>query len=216
MRSTVNILLIEDHPLYRNALTPVIRQLAQTVNISEAACITDAFTIIERQPRFDLVLLDLTLPDAMGLKALLPVCQLLPDVPVVIISANENRNLMVHAFNAGAKGYIPKSADSSVIKSALMLVLSGEVYIPSIALDSLSSGLSLLEEEAGTSLTGRQEEVLQSLAQGYSNKQIGNILNIAETTVRVHVSDIIHLLHAHNRTDAVVKAQQLGLVNSVH
>jgi len=215
MDGTANILLIDDHPLYRDALRSVIHQLARTVNIFEAACIKDAFRLIDEQPEFDLVLLDLNLPDGGGLKSLLPVSQLLPDTPIVVVSACENHNLVIHLLNAGARGYIPKSADSEVIKNALLLVLSGETYIPSVALDSLSRP-AVVEFDADTALTRRQDEVLQLLARGYSNKQIARALNIAETTVRAHVSDILHHLHAHNRTDAVFRAQQLGLLEAVN
>ncbi len=215
MDGTANILLIDDHPLYRDALRPVIRQLAQRVNIFEASCIADAFRLIDEQPELDLVLLDLNLPDGGGLKSLLPVSQLLSDTPIVVISASENHNLVIHLLNAGARGYIPKSADSEVIKNALLLVLSGEIYIPSVALGCLSRP-AVMEFDADMALTRRQDEVLQLLAKGYSNKQIARTLNIAETTVRAHVSDILHHLQAHNRTDAVVIAQQLGLLEAVN
>jgi len=215
MDKAINILLIDDHPLYREALRPVIHQLATQVCLFEAASIMEAFRLIEEQTTFDLVLLDLALPDGGGLKSLLPVSQLLPDTPIVVISANENHNLVVHLLNAGARGYIPKSAGSEVVKNALLLVLSGETYVPSIVLDRLSRSTERTLD-SDVALTQRQEEVLRYLAMGFSNKQIANVLNIAETTVRAHVSDIMHHLHARNRTDAVVKAQQLGLLEVVN
>ncbi len=213
MDKAVNILLVDDHPLFRDALRPVLHQLAPRVCVFEAACLAEAFRLIEEQAGLDLVLLDLALPDGGGLKSLLPVLQLLPETPVVVISASENHHLVVHLLNAGARGYIPKSADSEVMKNALSLVLSGETYVPSLALDGLSLPARMFEGEVA--LTRRQEEVLQYLAMGFSNKQIANTLNIAETTVRAHVSDIMQHLHAHNRTDAVLKAQQLGLLDPV-
>ncbi len=211
MKSIINILLIDDHPLYRKALEPVIHTLAEVVNLFEAASISQAIALIENQAPFSLVLLDLTLPDSDGLQSLIPICQLLPDTPVVIISACENRQMIINALKAGARGYIPKSADSAIIENALALVLNGEIYIPSAMLDG-ASDLTLIEQGEVTALTGRQGEVLKLLAQGYSNKQIGRTLEIAETTVRVHVSDILQQLHVHNRTGAVIKAQQLGLL----
>lgn len=212
MERTLNILLIDDHPLYRNALQPVIHTLAEAVNLFEASSISEAMNLVEKQTPFNLVLLDLTLPDSNGLQSLVPICQLLPDTPVVIISASENRQLIINALHAGARGYIPKSANSAVIKNALALVLNGETYIPSAMLEDYSGPEALDRYEVST-LTERQKEVLRLLAQGYSNKQIGRILKIAETTVRVHVSDIIQQLHVQNRTSAVIKAQQLGLLD---
>jgi len=214
MEQTINVLLIDDHPLYRRALAPVICKLAEAVNLFEADSVSEAMELIGRQLSFDLVLLDLTLPDSTGMRSLLPICQLLPDTPVVIISASDNRQLIVNALNAGARGYIPKSADSTVIENALALVLGGETYLPSTTLADLTDPAS---REAGevVTLTERQEDVLRLLAQGYSNKQIGQALEIAETTVRAHVSDIIQQLHVQNRTGAVIRAQQLGLLDPV-
>ncbi|HHJ14730.1 MAG TPA: response regulator transcription factor [Gammaproteobacteria bacterium] len=212
MERMLNILLIEDHPLYRNALQSVISTLAEAVNLFEASNISEALGIIEKRAPFNLVLLDLTLPDSNGLQGLLPICQLLPDTPVVIISASANRQLIINALHAGARGYIPKSASSAIIESALGLVLNGETYIPSAMLEN-DPGLEAPDQYGNSTLTGRQKEVLGLLARGYSNKQIAKILEIAETTVRVHVSDIIQQLHVQNRTSAVIKAQQLGLLD---
>ncbi len=213
MISSIHVLLIDDHPLYRAALKPIIQQLAHSVQIIEAASMAEAFKIIDQNINFDLVLLDLTLPDASGLKTLIPICQLLKDIPIVIISAIEDRKLIAHAINGCASGYIPKSASKSEIKNALTLVLSGSVYIPSVVLD-VSSANPQQEEVQPVSLTKRQNEVILLLAQGLANKQIASHLNIAETTVRVHVSDILHLLNAKNRTEAVIIAQQNGLLDS--
>lgn len=214
MLDSIDVLIIDDHPLYRSALKPIILELAHKVNIAEATCIAEAFSIIEQKIEFDLVLLDLNLPDSSGLKSLFPICQLLKTTPVVVISANENKKLIAHAINGCASGYIPKSASNNDIKNALTLVLSGSIYIPSLVLD-FENNHNQPQINDNISLTNRQSEVLILLAQGLTNKQIANKLLIAETTVRVHVSDIIHLLNANNRTDAVIRAQHSGLLDSV-
>lgn len=213
MESDLNVLLIDDHPLFRKALIAIINELVQSVIVHEASTVREAFSIIDQKHSLNLVLLDLNLPDANGLKTLLPICQLLDDTPIVVISANENLKLIVHALNSCAKGYIPKSSDSTEIRNALALVLNGGVFIPPIVLDLITR--TPMPDSSNTSLTKRQDEVLQLLARGLSNKQISHTLGIAETTVRVHVSDIIQLFNAHNRTDAVIQAQQLGFVNSL-
>ena len=212
MLSSIHVLLIDDHPLYRTALKPIILELAQSVDISEAASLAEAFKTIDQLSNFDLVLLDLTLPDASGLKALIPICQLLKDTPIVVISANKNRKLIAQAIKVCASGYIPKSASNNDIKNALTLVLSGGIYIPPLVLD-FDSTTQQQDETRQISLTKRQGEVLLLLAKGLTNKQIASHLKIAETTVRVHVSDIIHLLNANNRTDAVIRAQRFGLLD---
>jgi len=213
MDGEIGVLLVEDHPLYRKALRPVVENLGRPVKVKEASSILEALQAVEENDRLDLVLLDLALPDGNGLKALLPLVQALPEVPVVVVSASESRELVIQVLNAGARGFIPKSADSRVMENALMLVLNGETYVPSIALEGPGEEVSLPGSgETDVRLTPRQDEVLQLLAKGYSNKQIARDLDIAETTVRAHVSDILHHLKAHNRTDAVVKAQQLGLL----
>ena len=210
MERTLNILLVEDDPLCRSALTSILAPLASRVNIAEAGGVTEAWTLIESNTEFDVVLYDWCLPDGGRLHGFIALSQLLPRVPIVVISAREEPEAIRNALSAGAKGYIPKSANGGVIRAAVTLVLGGEQYVPSIALNKLASTSVVGSHDV--KLTARQNDVLHLMAKGYANKQIGRALKIADTTVRVHVSEILRQLCAHNRTDAVVKARDLGIL----
>jgi len=207
----MELLLIDDHPLFRKALCRALWELAEDLRVHEAASVAEALTILDENTALDLVLYDWRLPDGGGLQGLLAICQLLPSTPVVVVSANEDPDVIANALGAGARGYIPKSASIGVINSALQLVLEGETYVPSVTLGHGHRPESLPPQEG--LLTARQAEVLSLLAEGYANKRIALSLDIAEATVRVHVSDILHGLHVENRTEAVVKARRLGLLN---
>ena len=212
MEGTMNTLLIDDHPLYRSALKIILEEICIGVNVYEADSINQAFILLNKHPQFDLVLLDLNLPDANGLKSFIPISQRLSNTPVVVISANVNKKMINHTLNAGARGYIPKSSSNKEIKNALTMVLKGSVYIPSLAIQQVNGKYA--NSDIHTSLTNRQSEVLQLLSLGFSNKQISSNLGIAETTVRVHVSDIIQNFNVSNRTEAVLQAQMMGLVDN--
>lgn len=209
----MDILLIDDHPLFRKALVRTLWELDKQLCVHEANGVSDAFSLITRIPEPDLALYDWRLPDGGGLSGLLAISQLLPATPIVVISANEDPDVIASALAAGARGYIPKSASAGVIHSALRLVLEGETYVPSAAFGQQTRPVASKAATREDLLTARQKEVLSLLAEGYSNKRIAQSLAISEATVRVHVSDILHELNAENRTEAVVKARRLGLLH---
>ncbi len=206
----MELLLIDDHPLFRKALCRTLWELAENLHVHEAATVAEALAILDGSVVLDLVLYDWRLPDGGGLRGLMAICQLLPSTPVVVVSANEDPDVIATALGAGARGYIPKSASTGVINSALQLVLQGEIYVPSV---TLGHGHRPVTSPPHGELTARQAEVLTLLAEGYANKRIALALGIAEATVRAHVSDILHGLQVANRTEAVVRARRLGLLH---
>jgi len=208
----VDVLLIDDHPLFRKALGRALWDFADELRVQEADSVAEAMDCIEADPP-DLVLYDWRLPEGGGLHGLVAICQLLPATPVVVVSANEDPEVMTTALAAGARGYIPKSVSSDIMLSALRLVLAGETYVPAATLGNRRpvGATSVLHDGM---LTARQSEVLTLLAEGCANKRIAHKLGIAEATVRVHVSDILQALRVGNRTEAVVRARQLGLLGA--
>ncbi|HEB97879.1 MAG TPA: response regulator transcription factor [Thiotrichales bacterium] len=209
----MDCVLIDDHPLFRKALRRMLWELSHECLVHEARDVAGALALLESVSCPDLVLYDWRLPDGGGLRGLLAIVQMVPESPVVVVSSNEDPDVIASALTAGARGYIPKSASSGVISSALHLVLAGETYVPSAALGQQTHAVNPGSPGKGL-LTARQAEVLSLLAEGYSNKRIAQTLSISEATVRVHVSDILHQLHAENRTEAVAKARRLGLLQS--
>ena len=221
----MRILLVDDHTLFREALLHVIKQFDDTAVVIEAATAKEAMHLAAHYQDLDLILLDLALPDRDGLLVLPELHGLTPAVPLVILSASENPTTVQHALNAGAAGYIVKSCSSHEMITALRLVLAGDVYIPSALLAALASLPSTstplasvqipsvqVEEGGEGGLTPRQVEVLRLMGQGLSNKVIGKRLDLAEGTVKLHVTAILRALNASNRTQAVIEASRRGLI----
>ena len=217
----MHILLVDDHTLFREALLHVLRQFDNTAMVIEAATAKEAIRLAAHYHDLDLILLDLSLPGLNGLSALPELHELRPTAPLVILSASEDSADIQQALNAGAMGYIPKSSSSHEMITALRLVLAGEIYVPPAmlaaleALESASSPVdtaSSLEERDIDGLTPRQVEVLRLMAQGLSNKGICKRLNVAEGTVKLHVTAVMRALNTCNRTQAVIEATRRGLI----
>ena len=221
-RAEMKILIVDDHPLIREAVKHVLAQLDRGVNVLDAENCADASEMIAANPDLDLVLLDLSLPGSSGLSALESLREQHPTVPVVVLSARDEPGIVVRALDAGAMGFIPKTSSNELMLSALRLVFSGGVYVPPQALagDPESAQVPAATPGAGQTtgmapseigLTERQTEVLSLMLQGKPNKVICRELNLAEGTVKIHVTAILKALGATNRTQAVIAASRLGL-----
>lgn len=203
----MHVLVIDDHPLIREALRGALLTARPDAAVTEAPDGHSARAILAHE-RFDLILLDLGLPDVGGLAILEDLRASHPATAVAVLSASEDRADMMRAFDLGAVGFIPKSASLAVMLRAFELILAGGVYVPVQALDPASPRAP--GPRARTSLPGltdRQIEVLTLMMEGHSNKAICRILDIAEPTVKNHVTAILRSLGARNRTEAVLAAQ---------
>lgn len=189
----MEILLIDDHTLFREALCHVLRQLDADMRIHEAAGEARAMKLISGKPSLDLVILDLFLPGTDGFALLDSICKDYPALPVVIISSSDHPKDIKRAMAAGASGYIPKNTTSSIMLNALRLIFSGGIYTPP-STDDLH----------GHDLTPRQLDVFDLLAEGCSNKMIAARLGLSEATVKMHVTAILKSLSVSNRTQAAM------------
>jgi len=223
----MKFLLVDDHALIREAVRGVLKELDDGAMIFEASRWSEAARLLGEHSDLALVLLDLGLPDRDGFAALQEARTHHPRIPVVILSASCARDHVVKALDLGAVGFIPKSGEREVMLSALRLVFSGGVYIPPEIL-SRSEPLPAApapstapgrrpEGPAPASptdlgLTARQVDVLALMMRGKSNKAICRILNLAEPTVKNHVTAILKALKASNRTEAVIMVGALGWV----
>jgi DNA-binding NarL/FixJ family response regulator len=213
----MKILIADDHELFRDGLRHVLDQLGGPLTIVEASDFNQALAAVERERDIDIVLLDLSMPGMSWNDGLQRLRETLPEsVPLIVLSASDDRRHVLQAVNMGAAGFIPKTSSSRVMLSALKLVLSGGVYLPPALLEQGAQGLDGLGsppggENAVSFLTPRQREVLTLLGQGKSNKEIARVLQLAEGTVKLHVTAILKALNVNNRTRAVVAASQLGL-----
>ncbi len=212
----MKILIADDHELFRDGLRHVLDQLGGNLTIVEASDFQQAVDTVEREHDIDIVLLDLSMPGMVWNDGLQRLKDLLPaTTPIIILSASDDRRHVLQAVNLGAAGFIPKTSSSRVMLSALKLVLSGGVYLPPALLEQgggQGDGTGPMASESAVSfLTPRQREVLTLLGQGKSNKEIARVLQLAEGTVKLHVTAILKALNVNNRTRAVVAASQLGL-----
>jgi DNA-binding NarL/FixJ family response regulator len=219
----MKMLVIDDHPLIREALRHVLVQLDRDLALLEAEDCESGLVLADGHPDLDLVLLDLSLPGSSKLSALELFRTRFPTLPVVVVSARDEHELVLGALDAGAMGFIPKTSSNALMVSALRLVLSGGVYVPPQALSGGDAAPHAAEPDspppaaahpvsaADLGLTDRQAEVLELMLQGMPNKLICRELRLAEGTVKIHVTAILKALNVANRTQAVLAASRLGL-----
>lgn len=212
------ILIADDHPLFREAITNVIQSAFPDSQTQETDDLDTALAQALEQDDIDLILLDLNMPGMHGLSGLMNLRNQAPTIPVVIVSAENDKQIVLQAITYGAVGFISKSSSREEMTRALTQILSGSVYLPSDIIRSTRSDpdhsrsqkQASLPPELLESLTRRQLLVLERMAKGESNKQIAYHLDIAETTVKAHVSAILRKLGVHNRVQAILSASDIN------
>jgi len=222
----MKILVVDDHVLIREALRGVLKEFKGDVVILEASTGGEAMQLIANNPDLRLILLDLYLPDRDGYSMLDELSETHPEIPVVVLSAQHDSDTVAKALDLGAVGFIPKSGERAVIFGALQSVFAGGIYIPPGILKGKPSEAAATPNEAAAKpsevtakppaspaelgLTERQLDVLALIMQGKSNKGICRVLNLAEPTVKNHVTAILKALNATNRTEAVIAVNKMG------
>lgn len=210
----LKLLVVDDHALTREGMRLSLLKLQDSVCVLEAGTADEALAVVRGHANLDLVLLDLELPGASGMSLLQKLRRDLNGVPVVVISGSDRPAVIKQALDLGATGYIPKTVTLDVLLQAVRLVLAGGSYIPKevlpasrdVALRPASSTADRVQE-----LTDRQRQILSLMAQGKPNKVIASELEIAEATVKSHVTEILRVLRVSNRTQAVIAAGKLGI-----
>jgi DNA-binding NarL/FixJ family response regulator len=215
----MKILVIDDHALIRQAMQGVLKKLRRDVVTLEASNYKQTMQVIANHPDISLILLDLTLPDRDGFSVLSELRERYPAVSIVVLSAVQDPANVIKALDMGALGYIPKSAKGDVILHALRLVISGGIYVPPeiLSREELSNsvprqldGDRSRSSPADVGLTSRQLDVLALMMHGKNNKTICRTLDLAEPTVKNHVTAILRALKVSNRTEAVIAVNHLG------
>ena len=213
----MKILLVDDHHLIRDGMRPVLERLAtgERVEVFEAETFESAIEAVSRNDDLDLVLLDLRLPGVTHFEALEGLRDRFPALPIVLMSGDDDPDLVRGALDRGALGYIPKSSTSEVILNAIRLVLSGGTYLPPEAIGRQTreapAASSAEDIAARLGITPRQADVLALLLAGKSNKLISRELNLAESTVKNHVAAVFRALDVTTRVQAVLAAAKLGI-----
>ncbi|HLV18699.1 MAG TPA: response regulator transcription factor ErdR [Pseudomonas sp.] len=206
-----DILIADDHPLFRSALHQALSLgLGNEVRLVEAASIAELETQLAEKSDWDLVLLDLNMPGAYGFSGLVLLRGQYPQVPVVMISAQEEAAVVARAREFGASGFIPKSSSLETIQEAVRAVLDGDTWWPNLGEEPATVSDEAREASAGlASLTPQQFRVLTMVCEGLLNKQIAYQLNVSEATVKAHVTAIFRKLGVRTRTQAALLLQQL-------
>jgi DNA-binding NarL/FixJ family response regulator len=218
----MKILIADDHELIRQGLRQTLQSGALDAEVLEARSAQETLAAIASHRDLDLVLLDLFMPGTGEFELLERLCSELPELPLVVLSGSRNPSHMRHCIDAGAAGFIPKSAGAEVMLKAIDLVLAGGLYIPPELLQPGGETEELppelqpmggLPTEIPDSLTQRQVDVLRLLGDGLSNKRIARELGLSENTVKIHVTAILRALQLDNRTQAGIVAQKMGLTS---
>jgi DNA-binding NarL/FixJ family response regulator len=206
------ILVADDHPLFRDAIVNIIGMKFPGSTTYETEDIDSTLAFVKDNDEIDLILLDLNMPGMSGLNGLLDLRNQCPTTPVVIVSAEQEKQKVLQTLSYGAVGFISKSSSKDVIGEAIESVFQGNVYLPSDIMRSESStttSATTTKEykvlpESISLLTRRELIVLKHLTKGEANKQIAFNLHISETTVKSHVSSILKKLGASNRVKVVL------------
>ncbi|MBU2924522.1 response regulator transcription factor [Colwellia sp. 4_MG-2023] len=207
------ILVADDHPLFRDAIVNIIGMKFPGSTTYETEDIDSTLAFVKDNDEIDLILLDLNMPGMSGLNGLLDLRNQCPTTPVVIVSAEQEKQKVLQTLSYGAVGFISKSSSKDVIGEAIESVFQGNVYLPSDIMRSEATTTTTTTATAKeykvlpeniSLLTRRELIVLKHLTKGEANKQIAFNLHISETTVKSHVSSILKKLGASNRVKVVL------------
>jgi DNA-binding NarL/FixJ family response regulator len=203
------ILIVDDHPLFRDALKLALSGPQANMLISEAGNLDQVNAFLTGEHEFDLVMLDLRMPGVQGFSGLVYLRSQFPSVPVVIVSGQDEPAIMRRALALGAAGYVPKSTAAEDIRQAVATILAGGIWAPEAATATASDPETEDLARRLASLTPQQLRVLMMLREGKLNKQIAFQLTVSEATIKAHVSAILQKLNVDSRTQAVIVASRV-------
>lgn len=212
----IKVLMVDDHGLFRDGMRYVLQQLADEVEVIDSSNFIDGMKQAADHPDLDLALLDLHMPGSEGVKSILTFHQSNPGIPLVVVSGSDQREDIEKVMEYGAMGFISKMSSSKIMLSALRMVLDGGVYLPP---QLLLQAMATLDQNSAdkrsdrpnkNGLTNRQMQTLQLLAEGLSNKEISQRMNLAEGTVKIHTAAVYQTLKVSSRLEAVSTARRLG------
>jgi len=216
----MHLIVADDHRLVLDALKLYLTRLRSDIVVSEATNFADALSMAEAADDLDLVLLDLQMPGMNGLQGLATMKRRFPSLPVVMLSGVADASQVRDALRQGAAGFIPKGLSGKTMLKALELVLSGEIFVPSMAPegDTTAGTTAPVAPPPGgfasdnplSQLTARESDVLGLLVKGYPNKEIARALGLKDSTAAFYLKNVFKKIEATSRTEAVIKALKLG------
>ncbi len=205
-------LIVDDHPLFREALSSALKVVDPEADVYEATSIEGALDVLDAHDNFELALLDLTLPGTTGFSGLIRLRTSHPKLPILVVSGHEEPAVVREALTLGIAGYVPKSTSKKRLAEAIAKALAGDVYEPelprSAPFESRPSDESRILQRL-RDLTPQQLAVLELVREGRQNKVIAHELKLAETTVKAHVSEVLRKLGVTSRTQAVIEVARV-------
>ncbi|MEE4379819.1 MAG: response regulator transcription factor [Candidatus Competibacteraceae bacterium] len=215
----MKVLIIDDHPVFASAMESVLQSMECGIVADTASTVDAALERIETVPDLQFILLDLSFPGLDGFSLLRVLAQRKCPLPVIVVSARADPDVIRACIDAGAVGFIPKAYSAQEIREAIERILAGEIYLPAgeglTAVPQASAGGAADELPTACRQLGignRTFQVLQCLAEGCTNKEIAQRVHISVHTVKAHLAKLFQCLHTTNRTDAVMEAVRLGLI----
>lgn len=211
-------LIADDHPLFRVALAQACANiLGNDALLLQAQSMQQLWPLLRAHPDTNFIFLDLKMPGSDGFTGLTALRTEYPDVPVIMVSAEEDPVIIKQALTLGAAAYIPKSVPLEMLSEAIAAVLNGDSWLPAELVVDVNNAVPLIDEDFAQrleQLTPQQFRVLKMIADGLLNKQIAYEMNVQETTVKQHVSAILRKLDVNNRTLAGILFEKLKLKDS--
>lgn len=218
-KRAIKILIVDDHPMVRDSLHQLLKCICPNSQTDLAVSASQMQEMLVSNTTYDYAIVDLSLPDCRGLDVLRQVRTTRPDLPIVVHSARCDQDVILRCLNYGVMGFIPKTYYGDLVAQALRMIFSGQTYIPRQAVADnkqhryrthpAARRIAANPRELG--MTDRQIDVLQLMRRGMSNKVICRQLDLAEGTVKVHVSNVLRALGVHTRTQAVIAANEMDL-----
>lgn len=214
----LQLLIIDDHPLFREALASAITLAFPQAHLREADGIRAACEVLAATPSIDLMLLDLSMRGVTGFDGLVTIRTRFPRIPILIVSGLEDPRIMREALRHGAAGFVPKAVDKATLTRAISEVMSGALFMPpelaGAPEPSPARGQKSPLAERVALLTPQQMRVLMMIRQGKLNKQIAHDLQVGDSTVKAHVSEILRKLEVISRTQIVIETAYLDFDQS--
>jgi two-component system NarL family response regulator len=209
-------MVVDDHPVFRKGLISVLKDTPDFQIVGQA---TNGNEAISRATELlpDVIVMDVRMPECNGVKATAALLQVVPQAKVLMLTVSDEDDDLFAAMEAGARGYLLKSAELDGLISAIKVVAAGDVIITPVMaarlMNELRQGGRHRADDEFNELSPREKQVTQHVAQGSSNKEIAAALSISETTVKAHLRSILEKLHVKNRAQAAAKAMSRGLLN---
>jgi two-component system nitrate/nitrite response regulator NarL len=211
-RDEVSVVVIEDHPLFREALTRTIRDRVGMKVVAEVGLGREGIDAV-RETRPDVCVLDLVLPDISGVRVLSELGSISPDTRVLVVSGDWDDDIVYAMLAAGASGFQLKTAGAAQLGEAIAAIARGETVLPPELHGGIAAQIRAHSTDSRPSLTDREVEILRAVADGHSAAEIGSELNLAESTVKTHLTRIYDKLGVSERAAAVAYAMRHGLID---